>query len=435
MFFTINIFIVYRYIFMEIKKLKSMRMRRGGQGERSGQGETGLGNILNSPNLFNIENLQGLFKNLGIKTEDNAADIKIADFPLIYRWATFINFLSNKTPENTEKEIQVELTEEQILLKSKMLAEEIKMIEKQKAERDNGSGSGSRSGKKRKSPRPVSARRSGFIGLIKAIINRPASARPASARPASARPASARPASARTVSTNSRVKSSNSFILPKISPKKLVADESLTGIITEFDDAFKGILTVVNSGASSGASSNFKNMMSIVKRLPDIDTTLPYLLRDKNKNLKDRYNAILYLLKSKCSGGWKGAICSAAISILRDKDIQGLYDKLKENADNDVKITDEVLIKFIEDVVPIMKKKLNNMVEFEKYLNKLDKIQKDLNMYRPAKGGKKSTKKVILGKERCIYKVKGSNKDHIKYKGTLITVADYKKLMRGLMRI
>jgi hypothetical protein len=305
------------------------------------------------------------------------------------------------------------------------------MIEKQKAERDNGSGSGSgsRSGKKRKSPRPVSARRYGFIGLITKIFNRPASARPASARPASAR----------TVTANSRVKSSNSFILPKISPKKLVADESLTGIITEFDVAFKGILTVVNSGASSGAasdaSSNFKNMMSIVKRLPDIDTTLPYLLRDKNNNLKDRYNAILYLLKSKCSGGWKGAICSAAIKILRDTAIQDLYDKLKKNADNDVKITDEVLIKFIEDVIPIMKRKLNNMDEFKEYLHKLDIIQEDLNKYRPAKGGKNSTKKVILGKERCIYKVKGSNKDHIKYKGTLITVTDYKKLMRGLMRI
>jgi hypothetical protein len=75
------------------------------------------------------------------------------------------------------------------------------------------------------------------------------------------------------------------------------------------------------------------------------------------------------------------------------------------------------------------------MDEFKEYLKKLDIIQDDLNKYRPAKGGKKSTKKVILGKERCIYKVKGSNKDHIKYKGTLITVADYKKLMRGLTRI
>jgi hypothetical protein len=41
------------------------------------------------------------------------------------------------------------------------------------------------------------------------------------------------------------------------------------------------------------------------------------------------------------------------------------------------------------------------------------------------------TKKLILGKERCIYKVQGSNKEHVKYKGSLIPVADFKKLMKA----
>ena len=44
--------------------------------------------------------------------------------------------------------------------------------------------------------------------------------------------------------------------------------------------------------------------------------------------------------------------------------------------------------------------------------------------------GGPTTKKVILGKERCIYKVQGSKQDHIKYKGSLITVSDYKNLMK-----
>lgn len=38
--------------------------------------------------------------------------------------------------------------------------------------------------------------------------------------------------------------------------------------------------------------------------------------------------------------------------------------------------------------------------------------------------------KEILGKIRRIYKVAGSRKEHIKYKGKLIPVADYKKLMK-----
>ena len=51
-------------------------------------------------------------------------------------------------------------------------------------------------------------------------------------------------------------------------------------------------------------------------------------------------------------------------------------------------------------------------------------------------GGKKNrktavVKKIILGKERCIYKIPASKKEHVKYKGTLVTVADYKNIMKS----
>jgi hypothetical protein len=39
-------------------------------------------------------------------------------------------------------------------------------------------------------------------------------------------------------------------------------------------------------------------------------------------------------------------------------------------------------------------------------------------------------KKVVCGKLRCIYKIHGSRKEHLKYKGQLITVAEYKKMMK-----
>lgn len=47
-------------------------------------------------------------------------------------------------------------------------------------------------------------------------------------------------------------------------------------------------------------------------------------------------------------------------------------------------------------------------------------------------GGRKApiVKKEINGKLRCIYTIAGSRKEHLKYKGRLITVADYKKLMK-----
>ena len=46
-------------------------------------------------------------------------------------------------------------------------------------------------------------------------------------------------------------------------------------------------------------------------------------------------------------------------------------------------------------------------------------------------GGKVSAKKEICGKLRCIYNIPGSRKEHIRYKRRLITVAEYKKLMKA----
>jgi hypothetical protein len=42
----------------------------------------------------------------------------------------------------------------------------------------------------------------------------------------------------------------------------------------------------------------------------------------------------------------------------------------------------------------------------------------------------KTAKKEILGKERCIYKKAGDRKEYVKHKGNLITVNDYRKLMK-----
>ena len=44
-------------------------------------------------------------------------------------------------------------------------------------------------------------------------------------------------------------------------------------------------------------------------------------------------------------------------------------------------------------------------------------------------GGNTKIKKEILGKERCIYKKTGDRKEYVKYKGYLITVKDYKKII------
>ena len=54
-----------------------------------------------------------------------------------------------------------------------------------------------------------------------------------------------------------------------------------------------------------------------------------------------------------------------------------------------------------------------------------------LSIKKGTSGGRKaSVKKEVCGKLRCIYTIAGSRKEHIKYKGQLIAVADYKKLMK-----
>ena len=56
-------------------------------------------------------------------------------------------------------------------------------------------------------------------------------------------------------------------------------------------------------------------------------------------------------------------------------------------------------------------------------INMLNNLEYHVN------GGRKaSVKKEICGKLRCIYKISGSRKEHVKYKGRLITVADYKRI-------
>lgn len=75
-------------------------------------------------------------------------------------------------------------------------------------------------------------------------------------------------------------------------------------------------------------------------------------------------------------------------------------------------------------------KKLENAKTFlTRVANTVAKtVANRLDLDYKRRGGSKS--KEILGKQRRIYKVAGSRKEHVKYKGQLIPVSDYKKLMK-----
>jgi hypothetical protein len=264
-------------------------------------------------------------------------------------------------------------------------------------------------------------------------------------RPLSARP-SARPSSAARLL---RTKPFSGQMSPHIEspqssqeekPHKLTPEKKKE-IISTFYTTFNEILMIVNKDRNNPDKSDpFVELMRMVNRLPEIDKSLNALIAKEVKDLKSVYLKILQLLKENCSG-WRGTFCSGAVLILGD-DVKKLYEELKKNIKlTEDEISTDILIKFIEDVLPIMKPKLAKIdIEFEIQNKALVKITGLLKQ----SGGKKSsrairkeiqgkhiviTKKLILGKERCIYKVQGSNKEHVKYKGSLIPVADFKKLM------
>jgi hypothetical protein len=74
----------------------------------------------------------------------------------------------------------------------------------------------------------------------------------------------------------------------------------------------------------------------------------------------------------------------------------------------------------------------------EQYLKQqeMDKanLRQRIFIDRASTGGspkiKKVSKKDVLGKERCIYKISGDRKEYVKYKGDLITLKDYKNIMK-----
>ena len=73
----------------------------------------------------------------------------------------------------------------------------------------------------------------------------------------------------------------------------------------------------------------------------------------------------------------------------------------------------------------------NDIITSLKIMNYLSrKVILDANAQGTTGGRKASVKKEVCGKLRCIYKIQGSRKEHLKYKGQLIPVADFKKLMK-----
>jgi hypothetical protein len=248
----------------------------------------------------------------------------------------------------------------------------------------------------------------------------------------------------------------------------------ISKLYKDFDTIFLSILTKIKNNINQQSpniiSEKFEEIINTLKPIPRIEENLETIVDNNISSFKARFDKIIDLLKQEC-GGFKSFMCSAVVhgitASIGKNTIKDLYDslfKLKKN-----KICDEDLIKFIKDVIPIIQENLAEVTEFEDNLKDLETANKEL--LKVSVGGKKSSragrkeihgkqkkiyvksnyknkdkdivaktsdkpviiaKKIILGKERCIYKIQGSKREHVKYKGSIITVTDYKKLMKVL---
>jgi hypothetical protein len=105
------------------------------------------------------------------------------------------------------------------------------------------------------------------------------------------------------------------------------------------------------------------------------------------------------------------------------------YRDIIKNILDNLELQEAILLKIKDG-----KAKPNDNMELIR-LETLFDIEKDKADIYSQDGGaktvvKKTIKKMVCGKLRCIYKIPGSRKEHLKYKGRLITVAKYKELMK-----
>ena len=111
--------------------------------------------------------------------------------------------------------------------------------------------------------------------------------------------------------------------------------------------------------------------------------------------------------------------------------ISAYYNIANELPDN-VKTTDE--IKIYRKTVLLHLLTNNSISNFKSRIKNNDISKELLNIFqggnRKTTTVKKINKKTILGKERCIYAIQGDRKEYLRYKGDLIPVKDYKKLMK-----
>ena len=160
--------------------------------------------------------------------------------------------------------------------------------------------------------------------------------------------------------------------------------------------------------------------------------TITVTHEEKEIDLKKTLQEIVTLVENnniKKVRGW-----SIPFSV-KNTNIKAVSDDLKTFI-NSYAIGNEILVKRkIPVFMNLLRDKITSIIDDEEVksnlIKKIDDVDAQLNVVNGGKKSKKLPKKEILGKMRCIYKIPGDRKEYLKHKGKLITVKEYKELMKA----
>ena len=240
----------------------------------------------------------------------------------------------------------------------------------------------------------------------------------------------------------------------------------LSGVIGNANTALNAVKTAVDNrvGAVLAVADNFKNVLNNAKaKIVDSFDTMPKVVANVEKIINEldiffetntiklevfveRRNNLIGVINALKAQMKVDTHTHQNVKIKYEEQIvfcKTLFNEYKEELD--------IILKYHSMISPIIMQllRINNEnkgnIENIEQLTGLRKRLQGYNekllgylfpqciekLFRGGGSSKKTNKKKnILGRERCIYKKSGDRKEYLKYKGDLITVKEYKIIMR-----